>query len=97
MQAGLIRKSCHFLRWYLSRFRRLAEKTDAGRVLLPSAARAVDSVLNGGSSGGGESTSTAGVWSATERVLDGAAQYFMNPDSEFPSRKHTDGGVLHSC
>jgi arsenite-transporting ATPase len=66
-------------RWYLSRFRRLAEKTDAGRVLLPSAARAVDSVLNGGSSSGGESTSTAEVWGAAERVLSGAAEYFENP------------------
>lgn len=69
-------------RWYLSRFRRLAEKTDAGRVLLPSAARAVDSVLNGGSSSGGESTSTAEVWGAAERVLSGAAEYFENPRSE---------------
>lgn len=52
-------------------------------MLLPSAARAVDSIMQGGSSGGSENTSTAETWNATERVLDGAAEYFANPDSEF--------------
>eukprot|EP00271_Cylindrocystis_brebissonii_P023168 TRINITY_DN943_c0_g1_i1.p1 TRINITY_DN943_c0_g1~~TRINITY_DN943_c0_g1_i1.p1 ORF type:complete len:337 (+),score=80.34 TRINITY_DN943_c0_g1_i1:71-1081(+) len=60
-------------RWYLKRFRALAEKTDVGRVALPSAARLLESiVLNGGGTAGGRDPverTTADIWEEVERIL----------------------------
>ncbi|CAI5523341.1 unnamed protein product, partial [Closterium sp. Naga37s-1] len=53
-------------RWYLRRFRTLAERTDIGRVALPSVARLLDSIV-GSSKGGG---AAGGALPSVARLLD---------------------------
>ncbi|GJP31733.1 hypothetical protein CLOM_g14803 [Closterium sp. NIES-68] len=73
-------------RWYLRRFRTLAERTDIGRVALPSVARLLDSIVGGsksssGGGGGAEDTqrSTAEMWESLDSILSKAVAAFADP------------------
>ncbi|CAI5497612.1 unnamed protein product [Closterium sp. Naga37s-1] len=77
-------------RWYLRRFRALAERTDIGRVALPSVARLLDSIVgsskggsggSGGAGGGGvdEQRSTAEIWEKLDSFLSKAVSSFADP------------------
>lgn len=64
-------------RWYLRRLRSLADKTDAGRLALPSILKAVEtSILDGP----GE-RSTAEIWSAVDAIFSVS---FLNPPAKSP-------------
>ncbi len=54
-------------RWYLSRFRSIAEKTDAGRVTLPSVLKLIEGAFL--DEGKGTPRSTNEIWEAGDRVL----------------------------
>ncbi len=54
-------------RWYLSRFRSIAEKTDAGRVTLPSVLKLIEGAFL--DEGKGTSRSTNEIWEAGDRIL----------------------------
>ncbi|CAI7869182.1 unnamed protein product [Closterium sp. NIES-54] len=63
-------------RWYLRRFRTLAERTDIGRVALPSVARLLDSIVGsskgGGAAGGGGEDgqrNTVEIWEKLDSFL----------------------------
>lgn len=54
-------------RWYVSRFRSIAEKTDAGRVALPSVLKLMENAFLDESRDSPRSTSE--IWDATNRIL----------------------------
>lgn len=64
-------------RWYVSRFRSIAEKTDVGRVSLPSALRLMESAFLDESKGTTRSTSE--IWEATNRILLRVVETFQDP------------------
>ncbi|CAI5485604.1 unnamed protein product [Closterium sp. Naga37s-1] len=76
-------------RWYLRRFRTLAERTDIGRVALPSVARLLDSIVGSSKGGSGSSTagsggedgqrSTAEIWEKLDSFLSKAVSAFADP------------------
>ncbi|CAI5463754.1 unnamed protein product [Closterium sp. Yama58-4] len=78
-------------RWYLRRFRALAERTDIGRVALPSVARLLDSIVGSSKGGSGSSSSgsgsggedgqrsTAEIWEKLDSFLSKAVSAFADP------------------
>lgn len=64
-------------RWYVSRFRSIAEKTDAGRVALPSVLRLMESAFLDENRGATRTTSE--IWEATNRILQRVVETFQDP------------------
>ncbi|KAG0587022.1 hypothetical protein KC19_2G134900 [Ceratodon purpureus] len=65
-------------RWYVNRFRSIAEKTDAGRVALPSVLRLMESAFLDESKGTTRSTNE--IWDATNRILQRVVETFQDPN-----------------
>ncbi|XP_002967033.2 uncharacterized protein At1g26090, chloroplastic [Selaginella moellendorffii] len=66
------------LRWYMNRFRSIAEKTDIGRVVLPSILRLAEASLLEDLS---TERSTSELWELANTVLHGVEQNFANPNT----------------
>ncbi|KAH8973509.1 hypothetical protein BDL97_01G051800 [Sphagnum fallax] len=64
-------------RWYLSRFRSIAEKTDAGRVTLPSILKLIEGAFL--DEGKGTPRSTNEIWEAGDRILSRVVKTFQDP------------------
>lgn len=64
-------------RWYVSRFRSIAEKTDAGRVALPSVLKLMENAFLDESRDSPRSTSE--IWDATNRILMRVVETFQDP------------------
>lgn len=64
-------------RWYLRRFRTMADQTDVGRVALPSAARFLDAAISGG--GDRPERSTDQIWQAVDDILSKAEDALNDP------------------